>query len=699
MKKSLLILSVLGLAATQAQAFDRLVVGTPDAPAYYLIYANRGTSYLTYNAEGQEFEIKGKDDAGNEIVKDAFTTHLVRSASISTASVWAISEGSDEGTLVIKAADADAYLTGFFNRANDEVSYDVDAYANTVDEATDIYYKEWSATGGNYAYSFSLFDAAGYSTVETGEVKDDGTPITKNIFYTLDASNQGDFCTNWYPAGDGGNIWWLIKVPVEPGQTIADGLCAMAKASSIATLEGYKGHVPASVESVLEIGISQINGIAPEADYDSYATKVNESFESTIAAGNAELMNTFNGKTWALKNVRRSALGIATGPYPAASTVNTLFIPSTTVADPYTSFTATSDGNGGYTFYNEASKTYIGTVVENEKNVCVPVTSTDAAQTLYACLKVSGDYYGVGFCVSDEYEGQGLNMDTSTGNGMVYYNVNDAGSIWEVIEVSQDAMKADIVESVERALSPYIPNVSCVAPILTKAIEDVKALPYSAEMLTKATQIKENAFADANEYLATQLGGQVFGLKYLRGDNYVAVAPGEDGELNYQHVENALDPDAQFTFVAIEDNDEGGYLVYNAATETYFGPQQAEEVDANGNLLDTLTIVTDEADAQDLYPTLYTYAGFYGIALPFIPGADASTPSINMNGYPGLHAYMNGDAGSIWGLFDPQDTSIEEIGAAQSKPAVEGIFDLSGRRLSHPVKGINIINGKKVLVK
>ncbi len=42
-------------------------------------------------------------------------------------------------------------------------------------------------------------------------------------------------------------------------------------------------------------------------------------------------------------------------------------------------------------------------------------------------------------------------------------------------------------------------------------------------------------------------------------------------------------------------------------------------------------------------------------------------------------------------------TEIEEI-AVESEKA-QGIYDLQGRRLSAPVKGINIINGKKVLVK
>ena len=44
-------------------------------------------------------------------------------------------------------------------------------------------------------------------------------------------------------------------------------------------------------------------------------------------------------------------------------------------------------------------------------------------------------------------------------------------------------------------------------------------------------------------------------------------------------------------------------------------------------------------------------------------------------------------------------TGIEDIKAALTSPASNDIFDLSGRRVSNPTKGIYIINGKKVLIK
>ena len=40
---------------------------------------------------------------------------------------------------------------------------------------------------------------------------------------------------------------------------------------------------------------------------------------------------------------------------------------------------------------------------------------------------------------------------------------------------------------------------------------------------------------------------------------------------------------------------------------------------------------------------------------------------------------------------------IDAIASEQNR--AEGIYSLSGQRLSQPVKGLNIVNGRKVLVK
>lgn len=68
----------------------------------------------------------------------------------------------------------------------------------------------------------------------------------------------------------------------------------------------------------------------------------------------------------------------------------------------------------------------------------------------------------------------------------------------------------------------------------------------------------------------------------------------------------------------------------------------------------------------------------------------------------GFNSYMSaehaaGQEGYTLNIDGSTLTGIGEVEAAES--GVDVIFDLQGRRLSAPVKGINIINGKKILVK
>ena len=48
--------------------------------------------------------------------------------------------------------------------------------------------------------------------------------------------------------------------------------------------------------------------------------------------------------------------------------------------------------------------------------------------------------------------------------------------------------------------------------------------------------------------------------------------------------------------------------------------------------------------------------------------------------------------------FDDETTGIESMSNAQSTLTNE-VFDLQGRRVTQPTKGLYIVNGKKVVVK
>lgn len=76
---------------------------------------------------------------------------------------------------------------------------------------------------------------------------------------------------------------------------------------------------------------------------------------------------------------------------------------------------------------------------------------------------------------------------------------------------------------------------------------------------------------------------------------------------------------------------------------------------------------------------------------------------MNLNVYVpqgSLSAYQNADVWkNFWNLqeFDPT-TGVETI-KADGKKADDDIYDIQGRKLNAPKKGLNIINGKKVLIK
>jgi hypothetical protein len=43
-------------------------------------------------------------------------------------------------------------------------------------------------------------------------------------------------------------------------------------------------------------------------------------------------------------------------------------------------------------------------------------------------------------------------------------------------------------------------------------------------------------------------------------------------------------------------------------------------------------------------------------------------------------------------------TGINDLQILNRKPSDSKCFDLQGRRLAHPVKGLNIVDGKKVVI-
>lgn len=633
------LLAILSMAAIAAPAFaDQPVAGTAEAPNYYLIVANRGIPYLGYDATGNG------------------TTHLLRTNEVSAANVWAVTPGSAEGTVVIKNATADAYLMDF---VIDGVSTTAaGATAVTTSTPTDIFLVEQSG-----AYAINIISA----TAEYAEK-----------CYSLDATG-GDVasCGNWLPTqpstGEGG-CWWFYKIDAADGGNFEQGIRSYIEtyvaAPAIEGLEAYKTAVP-SVAAELQAGIDAINALTDVSVSGVYAA-----YDAAIAAANAKLQTVFDGQTCIFENLRRIQWG--TGQYLNVDVANNTYVGSTYIDNATGKFLLTAK-DGGYIAYNAETKTYIGATADG---VTTPVASEAEAFVFTPILYSNAGFTGLALCKAPVEQGWGFNWQAYSDGIFGFYYIADGGSIWTLVNDDPEVLVEKVTSGIVAELQAYIPNVPVVADIINKAVADLKALTYDANLAANAEAIRTKAIEDANALIISNLAGKSFAIKNLRAGDFLCVVDG-----SYNHAADYSADTALFTFKPAAN---GGYTVYNAVAGIYVGPKVADEG------LTELTMVTDEAEAIACWPALHHNGDYYGVA--FHLTAEKNGNALNMNQQAALHTYYVDDPGSIFGFFEADPAALNEITRAEA-PEMTGIYDLQGRKLAVPVRGINIINGKKVYVK
>ncbi len=140
-----------------------------------------------------------------------------------------------------------------------------------------------------------------------------------------------------------------------------------------------------------------------------------------------------------------------------------------------------------------------------------------------------------------------------------------------------------------------------------------------------------------------------------------------------------------------------------------FGGMTVNAHESAADLRITVTKRPAETEGDEVAPASLEpdTEGVYTISAADIEGGEVSLSGLSEGIYDvvvpaGMFVDSNG---MILGAYsdsfsvsaDGTTTGIEEVVVAA--PVQQGIYDLQGRKLSAPVKGINIINGKKVLVK
>ena len=136
----------------------------------------------------------------------------------------------------------------------------------------------------------------------------------------------------------------------------------------------------------------------------------------------------------------------------------------------------------------------------------------------------------------------------------------------------------------------------------------------------------------------------------------------------------------------IVNSGQGVVLKSTAASITMTPNASASADDYSGNsLVGTMTNITNPGNAYVLNYKAATGAGFYKLS---------SGGNIGAN-----KAYLVSGAGApeFFG-FDGNTTSINEVRGKMEDVSGE-YYDLQGRRVSQPTKGLYIVNGKKVVIK
>lgn len=671
MKKSIAIMSM-ALLACNAYAADVLVPGTETAPKYYVIKANRGLPFVSYVAEKI-------DNGGAE-------TSLHRVNDLSEEAVWAVVPGKEEGTVNIynyttrNEEKRKAYMFTFITKDESEFLGAPDSGTATTGGARDIYVKN----NGNGSYGLALEN-------EDGRV--DGT------LWALDATNNSEFLGNWQSIGDGGTQWWFYAVDVENLEgSLANIEKSVLEAEMKALVDQYANSMLTYaaavpwVENELKEGVDALNKLEVSANYE---TEVEDVWNEYVGNANAALNTMFNGKTVALNNLRKynsnnvSILSVSEDGYPIvesfANNPNAVFILEST------------DDEDAYYLYNEATKTYFSSNL-------TPVDSKEEAAPIRLMLQTGYNSNGqnpiVGLNVLvDEVDGNNaFNVGNEQNPLVVYWKAsgNDSdGSIWSVLAADEQSVVDFVTSSVIEKLQPYISKVpASVAAILTEGIGKIKDLPNTDDLADQATALYEETVEAANDMLTTGLNGLQQTIYYPRGNRYLSY---DATKSDWTPAVDNQSENEVFTIKVVE----GGVVLFNEANNIYVGPAVEDE---SGFQTDVLA-VEDEAEATVFTIELNSNSGYYGVSFLFDEEVtDEATEetttrvrALNMNSNAKcLHTYGKADGGSIFVLTGQEDTAISEISAA---PAVKGVYDLAGRKLAAPVKGINIVDGVKVLVK
>lgn len=546
-----------------------------------------------------------------------------------------------------------------------------------------------------YNANTETYISAGLTPVETADDALTVYPVLNSnagyygISFPFDENKTGNGFNenNWddptggslasWKINDGGSIWSVAVVDVQAA--LNDAINSVKNA-----LEPYIPNVPEDIAEILQTAINEADSLEYNADLAANAEALRT---KAITDGNALLETLFSEKIYSLKNLRRAALD--KNSYIAVNLAENGYWPVASTESLNAQFTFNSIGDGGYKLYNANTETYIG---EN----LTPESDRVSAMMVYPVLNSNSGYYGIAFPFDENKTGNGFNENTS-GGVLTSWSINDGGSIWSVVAVDEQEMLQSAANIVRKALEPYIPNVpSKIAEIFKTAIDNASNLECDKNIIANARALRDNALADGNDFLKNNLGGKKWALKSVNY-GYVYTYPEVIENNRLYPMRNFIPTESEECIYDFITSGDGGYKIYSPTSNGYFwkGASYWQEE----YYICQISAAYEEY-AMVAQPLLNHVGDYYGISFHYADatGEETYIYATKTGLHPGTHDEEDSDAGSIFIITDKGPSTTEIIEVEMTK-AVNDIYDISGRRLSAPIRGINIINGKKVLVK
>lgn len=530
---------------------------------------------------------------------------------------------------------------------NEETGAKAYVPVESVDDAQMFYPVIVASSGGYYGVSFCVnADHTGYG-------------------FNVDMNAEGKAVP--YSYSDNGSIWAVAEFNEE------------AIVESIA--KDYANQLAVYVET-FPMTEAVINAAFEDMKKVKYSSTLVDDIkaleEKAIEDALAEVVKYASDNNVAMKNLRRTDASFNQPPYANVNADCSDYVMGSTANSIYGAFKLVKSGEG-YQIYNEAFRVYM-TLTDAGY---VPTATAADAQVFYPLFYKTGAYFGLSFCVNADHTGNGINVSSYASGKPLPFDFNDDGSIWSIEDVDEAEAVANYKPVVNADLTAFGVNVPMVKEIMDVAVTSVNALNSTiTTIVDDAAAVEAKAIEDGTVHINDSFHGKNISLKSLRGGQYACFTETGFG--------SATDNSDKSTHFAFHKDEDGNYLMGNHNMTKFLGPK-GEQTDGGY----PMSVVETKEDAVRVAPSLHKHSGYCGIALPLVSASRvASGDGLNYN--TGLYQYTVNDGGSIWAVEEHGETTgIVEISEARA----EGIYDLSGRRLAAPVKGINIINGKKVLVK